>query len=38
MESMLEQELARAREARVDALARAVAKPLHRYLPRRADE
>ena len=37
MESMLEQELARAREARFDALARAVTKPLHRYLLRRAD-
>lgn len=37
MESMLEQERARAREARFDALARAVAKPLHRYLLRRAD-
>ncbi len=34
---MLEQELARAREARFDALARAVAKPLHRYLLCRAD-
>ncbi|WP_307021576.1 hypothetical protein [Streptomyces canus] len=34
---MLEQERAQAREARFDALARAVATPLHRYLLRRAD-
>jgi RNA polymerase sigma factor (sigma-70 family) len=34
---MLEQELARAREVRFEALARAVAVPLHRYLVRRAD-
>ncbi|MEU9331159.1 hypothetical protein AB0D91_46925 [Streptomyces canus] len=34
---MLEQERARAREVRFDALARAVAMPLHRYLLRRAD-
>ena len=37
MESMLELEHARAREARFNALARAVAEPLHRYLLRRAD-
>ncbi|MEV0634456.1 hypothetical protein AB0I77_05675 [Streptomyces sp. NPDC050619] len=34
---MLEQELARAREVRFEALARAVAEPLNRYLVRRAD-
>jgi RNA polymerase sigma factor (sigma-70 family) len=34
---MLELERARAREARFESLARTVAKPLHRYLLRRAD-
>ncbi|MCZ0999577.1 hypothetical protein O1M63_18005 [Streptomyces mirabilis] len=34
---MLELERARAREARFNALARAVAEPLHRSLLRRAD-
>ncbi|MFE0376534.1 RNA polymerase sigma factor [Streptomyces inhibens] len=34
---MLRQELARAREARYEALMRVVMEPLHRYLLRRAD-